>query len=58
MHDLRLGLPDAGGNDHRPVESVKETVPVRNLLLRPKKLPLVPARARTESSGSKGHVLH
>ena len=34
MYDLHLGLPDAGGDDHRPVEPVPEAVPVRDLLLR------------------------
>jgi len=58
MHELHLGLPDAGGDDHRPVESVKETVPVRNLLLRPEKLLLLLARARAQGSGAQRHVLH
>jgi hypothetical protein len=51
-------LSHAGGDDHRPVESVKETVPVRSLLLRPEKLHYLPARARTQGSGAKEHVLH
>ena len=54
MHGLYLGLLDAGGNDPRPVESVKETVPVRNLLLRPEKLPPLLPWARTQGLGSKG----
>ncbi len=51
-------LPDAGGDDHRSMESVKETVPARNLLLRPEKLHFLSARACAESSGAQGHVLH
>jgi len=58
MCDLHLGLPDAGGDDHRPVESVKEAVPIRNLLLRPEKLPLVPARASAQGSGAQRYVLY
>ena len=58
MYDLCLGLPDAGGNDHRPLESLKKTVPVREILLRPEKLLFLPGRTGTQGAGAQGHVLH
>ena len=50
-HRFRTGMELSGG-------SVKETVPGRDLLLRPEKLPLLPSRTRSESTGAQGHVLH
>jgi len=56
--NLYMGLPDAGGDDHRPLEPVHETVPFRDLLLWAEKLFLLPIRTQTQSAGSKRHVLH
>ena len=50
MHNLHLGLPDAGGNDHRPLESVSEAVPVRDLLLRAEKLFPLPGRGNAQGA--------
>lgn len=58
MHDLHLGLPYAGRDDHRSVESVPEAVPVRDLLLRAEKLPAVSGRGHTKGAGAKRHVIH
>jgi len=37
MHDLHMGLPDAGGDDHRPMEPVRETLPLRKFFLMDRK---------------------
>ena len=58
MHNLHLGLPDAGRNDHRPLESVSEAVPVRDLLLRAEKLFPLPGRGNAQGARAKRHVLH
>ena len=41
MYYLYLGLPNAGADDHRPLEPVEEEVPFRDLLLRSQELLLL-----------------
>lgn len=57
MRDLYLGLPDAAGDDHRPLEPVYETVSLRGLLLRTKKLFILSGRAQAQGAGAKRHGL-
>jgi len=45
------------GDDHRPLESVQETVPFQDLLLRSVKLRALPGRTDTQGAGPKGHVI-
>ena len=58
LENFQLDDTFEGRYDHRPVESVAKTVPIRNLLLLSKKLSLLPARTRTQGSGPQRHVLH
>jgi len=58
MHKLYLGLQDAGGDDHRPLESLQEKVPVRDLLLWSEKLRFLSGWTNTQGAGAKGYVLH
>ncbi|MCH7506308.1 MAG: hypothetical protein IID60_03245, partial [Proteobacteria bacterium] len=50
LFGLHLGLPDAGRDDHRPVESESEEIPLRDLLLRPQVLFALPPGAYPEGS--------
>ena len=54
---LHLGLPDAGRDDHRPVEPNSEAVPIRGILLRPEVVLGLQSRPDQEGSRPQGHEL-
>src|SRR5216683_3168897 len=57
MPRLPLGLPDAGGYDHRPVEARGGgALPLRDVLLRPQSLRAV--SARTDAQGARAQGCH
>ena len=53
-----MGLPDAGRDDHRSLESVAEVIPLRDILLWPEELRPLSGRDQAQGSGTKGYVLH
>ncbi len=50
VRGLQLRLPDAGGDDHRPLEPVFEKVPVLDVLLRPEELRDLPGGVKARGS--------
>jgi hypothetical protein len=54
VHDVHLGLPDAGRDDHRPVEPERARASFRDVLLRPKSCPLYRAGPTRKVPGRKG----
>jgi hypothetical protein len=58
MPDMHLGLPNAVGDDHRPVETLSEKVPVRDFLLRAEKLPAVLGWGDAQDAQVKRNVFH
>jgi len=54
---LHVGLQDARRDDHRPLESGQDEIPLRDILLWAEELSVLPSREDTDGSGKKRHGL-